>query len=578
MTLPAGLPVGSPASWLDTLPQEPPKLTLGYEALRWMIKYLIQPNGPKAGERYQPTPRQALFWLNWYALTPDGHWVYDRGARRLSKGTGKSPGAAAGSLVEFCAPVRLKDWDSSKLGGCVGKPVSMPLVQIAAVAEAQTENTMRMVRAFARKGSRVVGDHGLDPGLKLYHKSDGGKLEVLTSSASTAEGNEATNITGDETEHWLGDPGELFMTTLLDNAQKSGNRFVETCNSWVPGAGSVAERTFNEWVKQQELLQKYGDAAEIDSRILYDARQAAADTNLKDRESVRRALEYVYEDAWWAPVSTYVGRVMSAPEGKLDVVKRKYFNWPTVPESAWVHRQEWQALAADGTNNPVRELVDGERIVLFFDGSKSRDATALVGCCMSDGYVFTVGVWEPKQTTKKATDDDGGTLQADTAQIDAAAVDAKVQATFERFEVIAFWADVREFEGFVKVTWPERWRDQLETKMWAVPGGKLPEPIAWDMRSHSREFALAAELVEAEIRERAFLHDGDSVTERHICNARRVDTRWDAVTIGKETPNSPNKIDAAVCVIGARMLYKVAMANAPEPDEPSEAYFFNRWG
>jgi hypothetical protein len=40
----------------------------------------------------------------------------------------------------------------------------MPLVQIAATAESQTANTMRMVRAFAPKGSKVVEEYGLDPG------------------------------------------------------------------------------------------------------------------------------------------------------------------------------------------------------------------------------------------------------------------------------------------------------------------------------------------------------------------------------------------------------------------------------
>jgi hypothetical protein len=37
----------------------------------------------------------------------------------------------------------------------------MPLVQIVATAESQTANTMRMVRAFAPKGSKVVVEHGL---------------------------------------------------------------------------------------------------------------------------------------------------------------------------------------------------------------------------------------------------------------------------------------------------------------------------------------------------------------------------------------------------------------------------------
>jgi hypothetical protein len=180
--------------------------------------------------------------------------------RRLAKGSGKSPNAAVWALVELCAPVRLLDFDPKAPGGVVGQPVSMPWVQIAAVAESQTENTMRMVRAFAKKGSRVVADHCLDPGLKLYHKlDDGGKLETLTSSSTSAEGAEATAIVGDETEHWLGKGGEEFVNTLADNVSKSGSRMIETCNSWKPGIGSVAEATFRDWEDQEERIAVKGD-------------------------------------------------------------------------------------------------------------------------------------------------------------------------------------------------------------------------------------------------------------------------------------------------------------------------------
>ena len=65
-----------------------------------------------------------------------------------------------------------------------------------------------------------------------------------------------------------------------------------------------------------------------------------------------------------------------------------------------------------------------------------------------------------------------------------------------------------------------------DLQVWAVPGGRQPEVIAWDMRSHVREFALAAELVETEILDGTFTHDDDAVLARHMGNARRYETRW----------------------------------------------------
>ena len=163
---------------------------------------------------------------------------------------------------------------------------------------------------------------------------------------------------------------------------------------------------------------------------------------------------------------------------------------------------------------------------------------------MSDGHVFTVGVWAPRK---------------ETGVIDFNAVDNAVARVFERFTVLAFWADVREWESYVKSSWPEKYGDDLLVK--AVPSGKEPAPIAWDMRSHAYQFAEAAEMCHAEIQDGMFTHDGNWDTSRHIGNARVLETRG-RFSIKKESPKSPNKIDAAVCVIGARMVYRAVKASS----------------
>jgi hypothetical protein len=243
----------APQDRLVTLPEGLPELTLGWEAVRWASKYLRQPNGPHAGQRWRFIDSQFRFLMWWYAVDEDGHWLYHHAVRRLAKGSGKSPFAGLLALIELCAPVRLYDFDSRRDGGCKGRPVDMPLVQIAATAESQTANTMRMVRAFAPKGSKVVRDHGLDPGKTKYYKAPEGTLEVITASSNAAEGAEATFVVADETEHWKPSNGvPELAATLEDNLTKSGNRMLETCNAWEPGIGSVAEASWDGWVAQEE--------------------------------------------------------------------------------------------------------------------------------------------------------------------------------------------------------------------------------------------------------------------------------------------------------------------------------------
>lgn len=532
MTAPA---LAAPSDRLITLPSGAPALTLGWHAARWAMTYLRQPNGPRAGHPYRPTPQQLDFLLWWYALDEHGFWLYQHAVRRLAKGAGKSPMAAVLALIELCAPVRFSHWDASVHGGAVGKPVAMPLVQIAATAESQTDNTMRMVRAFAPKRSRVVDEHHLEPGKVQYNMAPEGMLKVITSSSAAAEGAEASGVIADETEWWLpGNGGPDFYNTLRDNLTKSGSRMVETCNAWIPGVGSVAEATWDEWIAQEEGSFPRGQ------RILYDARVAPPDTDMADDASLTAALEFIYEGCWWQNIEPIKARIWSV-SASPDASRRKYLNQPTASVYAWVTPQEWSALA-----DPAHVVPDSADVALFFDGSKSRDATALVGCELATGHVFTLGVWEPDPSHES------------DETVDAVAVDAAVGAAFERYNVVAFFADVKEWESFALTDWPARYSDDLV--VWAAPAARPPQPIAWDMRSHGVDFARAAEACREEIVTGAFTHDGDSRTARHVGNAHRKPVR-DLVSVSKSSPDSRRKIDAAVCVIGARMVRRLVLGS-----------------
>lgn len=532
------------ADGVSTMPTGDPELTIGWDVIAHAVEWLVQPDGPNAGQPWQPTLAQVHWLLWWYAVDAEGRWLFHHGVRRLSKGVGKSPFGAVHAIEELVGPCRL---DMDRFDGspesCFGKPVDMPLVQIAATAESQTANTMRMVRAMLTKQSRIVRRYGIDVGKTImYVPATSGQLEVITSSASAAEGALVTFGIEDETEHWTPATGGPSLAGTLDrNAAKSSSRLVETANAWEPGAGSVAESSFEAWRAQQE------GRTRGKSRILYDARIAPADTDLTDEASLMAGLAFVYDGCPWVDLQTIRDRIYD-PRTTPDVSRRFYLNQPTASEDAWVTPMQWEALTAveviteDGELLPPRQIADGEDVVLFFDGSKSRDATGISGCAMSDGHVFTVGGWEP----------DG------EDEVPVREVDATLAAAFDRWSVVAFFADVREWESFVKISWPELYGERLLVH--SASGGKEPQSIAWDMRSRTFDFTAATELAHTEIIEQTFTHDGNAMLGRHVQNARRRLNRY-GVSVGKESKDSPKKIDLAVCMIGARMVRRLVLGS-----------------
>lgn len=526
----------------STLPPGEPELTLGWGVIENATLWLTQPDGPRGGQAWEPTLSQARFMLWWYAVDEFGRWLFHHGVRRLAKGSGKSPFAAVLALEELVGPVRLDHFDSGVDGGCVGKPVDMPLVQVAATAFSQTANTMRMIRAMATKKSRLVREYTIDVGKTVFYTPSEGQLEVITSSASAAEGALVTFAVEDETEWWTPGTGGPNLAGVIDrNLAKSSSRAIETANAWEPGADSVAETTFNAWDAQ------VAGRTKGDSKILYDARIAPADTDLGDEKSLTRGLRFVYEDCPWVDLQTIKDRIWD-PRTLPDVSRRFYLNQPTAAEDAWTTPMAWKALEASGED--ARVVQDGEAVVMFFDGSETRDATGLVGCCMSDGHVFHIGSWEPQTSHDRE------------GQVPREEVDGVVAQAFERWDVVAFFADLHLWEHEITTVWPELYADKLLIK--AVPGGREPQWIAWDMRgfgnSHIPEFTKAAMLTEGEIREKSFTHDGHEAIARHVGNARRRPNRY-GVSIGKESKDSPKKIDLAVCMIGARMVRRLVLAS-----------------
>ncbi|NKU00484.1 hypothetical protein GS918_21090 [Rhodococcus hoagii] len=261
--------------------------------LDWISDMLAAPDRADY-EPFVPYREQEDFILRWYALDPvTGRRKYNRGVLGRPRGWGKSPLLAALACVEALGPVVPAGWDSN--GQPVGRPwadLRTPLVQLAAVSEDQTRNTWAPVLEMLREEA-PVHDHvrGLDPMESFVALPNRGRMEQVTSSARTIKGARAVFAVLDQSEEWVASNGGIRLAnTMRANAAKVGGTTLESPNAFIPGEGSVAEESAAFWAAIREGRSR-------DDGLLYDHREAPADTDMTDRESLIAGLRVAYGDS-----------------------------------------------------------------------------------------------------------------------------------------------------------------------------------------------------------------------------------------------------------------------------------------
>ncbi|WP_336790441.1 hypothetical protein [Gordonia malaquae] len=525
--------------WKPSAPDEVP--TLGWYALDWIAENLAAP-AKMVYEPFVPYREQEDFILRWYEINPaTGRFKNQRGLIGRPRGWGKSPLLAAIAALEGLGDVLFDGWDAD--GQPVGRPwstVRTPLVHIAAVSEDQTRNTWQPLLEMLREGPVIDNYRGLDP-LDTFVVLPKGRMEMITASARSTKGAPVTFATLDQTEEWVpSNGGPRLAQAIRTNAAKNGGRTIESPNAFIPGENSVAEESAAYASAIREGRSRNKD-------LLLDHREAPADTDMSDRESLTHGLRVAYGDSSGHPdgcvlhdppcapghvdLETLIARIWD-PTSDVQVVRSDFLNQITHASDSWISQPEWSAcLDVDAV------LSDGDPIVLGFDGSRGRargkaDATALVGCRVSDGLLFEVRVWEQpdgpagKDWTPNATE-----------------VDVTVQQCFERYKVVGFYADPSGWTEHI-ARWESRYGRRLKVR--ATQG----EPISVWPRGKTSNVGHAVEAFHSAVVNGEVKHDGGPAIGRHILNARRRSTRT-GYLIFKAYPDSPEKIDAAYAAVMA---------------------------
>lgn len=517
-------------------PHEPGEVpTLGPLILDWIIENLAAPDRVDY-EPFVPTLEQAEFILSWYEIDHGtGKRKHRRGVISRPRGWGKSPFLAALAIAEALAPVVPDGWDAD--GRPVGKPwseIRTPYVQVAAVSEFQTKNSWSPLLEML-DGPAVDNYPGLEP-LDTFVNLPRGRIEPITSSARSVKGNKALFAILDQTEEWVPSNGGIRLAEVMRiNAAKLGGTTVESPNAFTPGEESVAEQT-------AEYYKKILEGHARDAGLLYDHREAPADTDLDDRESLVTGLRLAYGDSsdhpdgcvlheppcapGWSPIDRLVADTWDLGTDP-QTARADFLNQITHASDSWLSRIEWGACADAG-----KVVADGDRITLGFDGSRHRnrgvtDATALIGCRVSDGHLFEVAVWEQPEG-----------LAGKDWWVPADEVQAAVRKAFSKYKVVGFYADpAADWRSYV-ADWEFTYGRRLRVR------STQQHPIEWWM-NRTQLVVRALEQFHAAVVRGEVSHDGSFALTRHVLNARRRPSRA-GMQIAKEHPDSRRKIDAAI--------------------------------
>lgn len=538
--------------------------TLGWWVLDWMEEYLVVPDGPTGGQPLVLSNEQAQFVLNLYVVDPrfKGPAIQGRtliNARRVRrailsrpKGWGKSPLLAALCLVEMVGDVVLDGWDAD------GEPVGRPWntlgfrakTQVVATSEAQTKNCWEPLLEMA-SGDALVNEYDITP-METFVAGPRCRAEFVTSSATTQEGYRPVFSVLDQTESWIPTVGgPKLAAAIRRNLGKVNGASVEAPNAFVPGARSVAESSFKAATAKTRAK---------DGGILLDHREAPPDTDPADPDSLRAGLAYAYGESadvhgGWVNLDRIMGEYWD-PDTDPQDARLYYLNQITHAADSWLSQPEVAAIAAPGT-----VVADGEAIVLGFDGSRKRehsvtDATALIGCRLSDGHLFEIGIWE------QPLGPEGKTWQVPVVEVLAA-----VDTAFERWNVIGFFADPAKWEGHV-TDWEAKYGPRLRVK------ASRDHPIEWWMTGgRSVKIVRATLRLHTAIVDREITFCGSHLLTKHLVNARRRESAQ-GIQIAKAHPTSPDKVDGAVAAILATECRAEAIARGLLEDEEMEGYTF----
>jgi phage terminase large subunit-like protein len=507
--------------------------SLGGQVCDFIEAHLVHGPGDVLGMPAVLTDEYRLFLWRVYEVYPRDHEL--AGRRRFKRAClSRRKGAAKTELLAWIAiteldpegPVRFGGWDSA--GEPVGIAVRDPYIPLVATTEEQSDELAYGAAASILQecdlGNRY--DIRLDA---IVPRDAPGKMASLATAPNARDGARTTFQGFDETHLFVADRLKQGHRTMLRNVpkRKAADAWsLETTTMYEPGEGSVAQQT-------HEYAMDVAQHRLEDPRLYYDHRQASLHHDLSRRHELEAAIVEASGDAIEFADVPAIMSVYLDPGTDRPAFRRYFLNQRVKGGSRWLHPESYERLA-----QPRRKprADSGTRIVLAFDGSTSRDSTALVGCTITHRpHLWVEKAWERPRTKSEQ--------EWRVSRLD---VDSALEAAIGKYDVVEFAPD------------PPGWNKEIEE--WEEMYGEIV--VRFETNQPSR-MGPAADMFEQAVRDAELTIDGSEAYMRHLGNCFKAVRRGYTVPV-KSTDTSPDKIDIAVAGVVAYARAMWHLANPPE--------------
>lgn len=487
--------------------------TVGWSCIAFAEKWLQHDGQPL---KLTPEQQRMILWIN--AIDSETlRFVFPLSALVRIKGAGKDMIQAIMCLFELvgnCRPFR------NPLGYIDVQPAHNPWIIVAATSLEQTTNTSLYFKQLA--SDEMIDHFGIDFGKELTFTAGGGRMESVTSNPRRIEGQRPSFQSGTEVGLWVNSNSGTAMFEAMERgaAKDPWCRMLVSSNAYAVGEDSVLEKIHQDY----EAIQ---DGRMVDTGVNYDSLSAPADTNPRDRESLRNGIDQARGDAWWLDVERKLAVALST-RTSIESTMRFELNINAAADDAIYEAPDW-----DQNEDKSLCLNPGDKITLGLDVSLNDDASALVAVRVEDRAAFLLHVQEKPVN------------QVDGWHVDIGKFDDAIADAFERYNVVGWYSDVNPIQGHV-----ERWERQYGDNL--IARFQKDYPVQADMRGHQKRFTLSHESLVAAVQHGMLKHDGNRILRRHALNAH-IRMNRHGMSFGKASKYSTRKIDAYAALLLADM-------------------------